>query len=468
MSKNNPKNLPSSLTHLNADDKLLVAFTQELIRIKSVTPLDPKDLKVAQDSLDLVEKFVKQTGATTKRMSFSGGHDKWDYEVDNLYIEWTIGNPEKFLCYMGHTDVVPPGDTDKWDNDPFKGQIKDGYIYGRGATDMKGSITAFLSAVKELTEKAKSNDVNMRIGIILTTDEEWAAVNGSQKVLEWMKSQGKEPDAFIVGEPSSQDELGTHIKIGRRGSLCGTFNIQGIQGHAAYSDLFDNPNRALSLALTVMNSQIWKDGNKYFPNTNFEAVALNSGNFKASAVIPGQAEVLWNFRFTHNQTPQSLDSHVQKSLKNPPKWAKEHPDFETLKNITITSNIDTASTPYYNDPKTLASAAIDAIKTIKKIDTKIDGSGGTTDARFIQNYFKDAQIIEMGLPERGGICSHKEPPDDYLKKGGMHQIDERASVQDILKLRDIFKQTVINYSHSNMNKVPKNDQHRKPRLSKPK
>lgn len=445
------KKLPDNLSNLNADDQALIALTQKLVQIPSVTPIDKKDLAANRASLDLIEEAVKETGATTQRLSFSGGHEKWDYEVDNLYIEWTIGSPDKHICYIGHTDVVPPGDKARWDNDPFSGKIKDGFIHGRGTTDMKGSVTAFTKAVTEILASADKDQLNMRIGILLTTDEEWAAVNGTKKVLDWMKANGKNPDAFIVGEPSSQDTLGSHIKIGRRGSLCGTFNIKGVQGHAAYTDLFENPNRALSLALTILNSQAWKDGNEYFPNTNFEAVATKSGDFNASAVIPGQADVLWNFRYTHKQTPEGLEKHVKDSLENPPEWAKDHPDFDKLKMISVKANIDTASLPYYSEPAGLAKAAQEACENITGSLSTIDGSGGTTDGRFVHGFFPSAEIIELGLPERGGIpCKHKHP-EDYLKKGGMHQIDERCAIQDILQLRDIFKETLFRYNRSNDN-----------------
>ena len=355
-----------------------------------------------------------------------------------------MGTPEKHICYIGHVDVVPPGDEKKWTDDPYSGTIKDGYLYGRGVTDMKGSVAAFITSVEDSLAELKKQG-NVKVSMILTTDEEWAAVNGTVKVLEWMKARGDAPDAFIVGEPSSQDSLGTHIKIGRRGSLVGTFNVAGVQGHAAYQELFENPNRALSLAVAILNSTSWKDGNENFPNTNFEAVAFKSGDFNASAVIPGKAELLWNIRFTPQQTPDSLEKWINDTLANPPDWAKAHPDYPLLKNITVTANKDTASIPYYAEPAGLADAAKDAVKSVVGIDSKLDGSGGTTDGRFAGKVFPKAEIIELGLPERGGMpCGHKH--DDYLLKGGMHQVDERAALDDLVNLRQIFSATIQNYS----------------------
>lgn len=429
---------------------ITIRLAQDLVRVASVTPLDAKDYPKAQQSLDIAAEAALKTGATATRLDFEGGHKKWDYKVDNLYLEWTFGAPKKHICYIGHLDVVPPGDEKRWSDDPFSGTVKDGYLYGRGVTDMKGSVAAFITAVEESLAALKSQG-DVKVSMILTTDEEWAAVNGSKKVLEWLKAKGETPDAFIVGEPSSQDTLGSHIKIGRRGSLVGTFNVAGVQGHAAYQELFQNPNRALALAVSILNSHEWKDGNENFPNTNFEAVAFKSGDFNASAIIPGSAEMLWNIRFTPEQTPESLEAWIKEKLANPPDWARQHPDAALLKNITVTANKDTASVPYYSAPATLAAAASDAVKTVLGAPAKLDGSGGTTDGRFAAKIFPTAEIIELGLPERGGIaCGHKH--EDYLAKGGMHQVNERAALDDLVHLRQIFAETLKNYANDNGHK----------------
>jgi succinyl-diaminopimelate desuccinylase len=436
-----PRDLQSAKPDITED--ITIKLAQALVRVPSVTPLDKKDYPTARKSLDVAADAALKSGATVTRLEFEGGHAKWDYKVENLILEWSFGEPDKHICYIGHLDVVPPGDAKQWSEDPYSGKIADGYLYGRGVTDMKGSVAAFISAVEEKLEDLKAHG-NVKITMILTTDEEWAAVNGTDKVLQWLKAKGQEPDAFIVGEPSSQDELGSHIKIGRRGSLVGTFNVKGVQGHAAYQELFENPNRALALAISILGSHEWKDGNQNFPNTNFEPVALKSGDFNASAIIPGEATALWNIRFTPSQTPESLEKWVTDALANPPEWAKKHPDAPLLKNITVTANKDTASIPYYSEPGALASSAQDAVKTVLGTTAKLDGSGGTTDGRFAAKIFPDAEIIELGLPERGGIVNgHKA--DDYLTRGGMHQIDERASLSDLINLRKIFEETVMNY-----------------------
>jgi len=470
MKQKKQHNLPKSLIDFDLKDQKTIKLAQKLVQIPSLTPIDAKDLPAARQSLDLIESLSKNLGAETYRLPFSGGHKKWDYEVDNLYVEFTIGSPDTEICYIGHTDVVPTGDEKKWTSPAFSGEINNGYLHGRGTTDMKGSVAAYLSAIDELLSSTSENDPlnNIRIGILLTTDEEWAAVNGTQQILKWLKQKGRNPDAFIVGEPSSHDTVASHIKLGRRGSLCGTFNIKGTQGHAAYTELFENPNRALALAVAILNDQTWSDGNAYFPNTNFETIAIESGNFKASAVVPAEAKLLWNIRYTPTQTPEGLQKWISERLQNPPQWAKHHKDYKSLKNIEVIANIDTASLPYYSQPKKLAKAVSDAIQSVAGKLPIMDGSGGTTDGRFVQKFFPKSEIIELGLPERGGIsCHHKMQPLDYLKKGGMHQIDERASLSDIISLKHIFKQSILNYQNSTLpqtQKNAKNDNRRKPKF----
>ncbi len=429
-----------------------VVLTQDLVRIASVTAIDAKDYPASQACLQLLADKAREAGARVEWLRYEGGHTKWPYPVDNLYIEWTFGTPEKHLCYMGHLDVVPPGDESKWSENPFSGTIRDGYLYGRGVTDMKGSVAAFFAAVQEAAPRLNES-ANLRIGMVVTMDEEWAAINGSRKVLEWMRDNNIAPHAFIVGEPSSQDVLGSHIKTGRRGSLCGTLKVTGVQGHAAYQGAFENPNRALALAISILNTHRFEDGNENFPNTNFEAVAITSGNFNASAVIPGNAEMLWNVRYTPAHTPDSLEAWVKSMLENPPQWAKDHPDAHLLKQITVVANKDTASLPYYTQPASLAFAARAAVKSITGIDAKFDGSGGTTDGRFAAHVFPQAEIIELGLPERGGICCHHEKPADYLQRGGMHQIDERATLADLSNLKKIFQHVVMNYDSGQCAKI---------------
>lgn len=443
----------------SASEDSTVRLAQALVRIASVTPIDAKDLPAAQQTIDVAADAARKSGAQVTQLDFSGDHAKWDYKVENIFVEWTFGKPDKHICYIGHLDVVPPGDRQKWAEDPYSGKIEDGYLYGRGVTDMKGSVAAFISSIEESLEELKKHG-NIKVSMILTTDEEWAAVNGTKKVLEWMQARGENVDAFIVGEPSSQDALGSHIKVGRRGSLVGSLTVKGVQGHAAYQELFENPNRALTLASTILNSQSFTDGNANFPNTNFETIALKSGDFNASAIVPGEATLMWNIRFTPQHTPESLEKWVKDTLANPPDWAKQHPDFHLLRNVEVKANKDTASIPYYSAPGSLAESAQDAVKTVLGTEAKLDGSGGTTDGRFVAQFYPDAQVIELGLPEHGGIACDADKKDDYLAKGGMHQIDERAALCDLANLRQIFSETVKNFDKhkpvTNSNAKPSN------------
>lgn len=421
---------------MQPEDDKTVKLARALVRIPSVTPIDSKDLPQSIACLAVTAQAAEKSGAKVKHLGFKGGHHKWDYPVENIYAEWTFGEPKKHICFIGHVDVVPPGDTAQWHGNPYSGDVRDGMVYGRGITDMKGSIAAFLTAMEEIAAGLK----DVRVSMILTADEEWAAVNGTDKVLKWMKEQGIEPDAFIVGEPTAPDVLGSQIKIGRRGSLSGTFNVAGVQGHAAYQDLFENPNRALALAISILTSHEWKDGNEFFPNTNFEPVSVRSGDMKQTAIIPGKAELLWNIRYTHQQTPDGLEAWINDTLKNPPEWARSHPDFEKLSHITVTANKDTASIPYYSKPGFLANAATSAVKDLVNVDAKLEGSGGTTDGRFAKREFPAAEIIELGLPEHGGHAHHED------NCGGMHQVDECAAISDLINLRKIFGETVKRYA----------------------
>ncbi len=434
-------------------EKLAVIRAKDMISLPSETPYDLQEskrkekFKFCEEVLDYLEDSFLGLGAKTQRFVFEGSHDKWAYPVPNLYSEVHIGDTSakdtKFICYMGHIDVVPVGDENLWKHKPFSGKEQDGYVWGRGATDMKGSVASWSSAVEEIVRE-KDVGTNLIIGSIITADEEWAGINGTDKVLQWMASQGRKPDSFIVGEPSSADYLGSHIKVGRRGSLGGYLTAKGVQGHRAYDDLYNNPNRALAYAMTILNAKRWKDGNKYFPNTTFENVATKSGDFNASAIIPEEAKALWNIRFTSKQDKFALAKEVEEAIKNPPAWLKKHPDYAKLANVTIQANLDTASMPYYSEPKGLALSAKKAINDILRLDAAFDGSGGTTDGRFVQKYFPHAQIIELGVPENGGVIKGVAPS-DYKKRGGMHQIDERVSVEDLQKLQNLYVSTVKNY-----------------------
>ena len=288
---------------------------------------------------------------------------------------------------------------------------------------MKGAVATFCAAAAEFARSA--NNARPKISAIITADEEWAAINGTCKVLEWMSANGREPSAFLCGEPTSPSRFGTHTKIGRRGSLCGTVKAHGVQGHAAYPDLFENPNRGLALALAVLNSHRWNDALPAMPATTFEAIALSSGDFNATGIVPGEAESLWNIRFTPQQTVDGLVAKLIQLLDVLPEWARDHPDSASLERITIRANTATASMPYYSSPYRFAELVGQAVASVTGASPMLDASGGTTDARFVHAVFPHAGIVELGLPENGG------GGEGQTTGGGMHQADERCSIADL-------------------------------------
>jgi succinyl-diaminopimelate desuccinylase len=407
----------------------------DLVKVPSLTPLSPQMFPAAKQSLDCLQAFLESAGAACHRLTFQGGHEIWSYPVDNLYAEWDGDETLGHLCFIGHTDVVPPGDLALWQNDPFSGVIRDGFLWGRGATDMKGAIAAFSAAAASFVHSGPCRFP--KVSLVITTDEEWAAVNGTCKILEWMRSNGRPPTAFLIGEPSSPSHLGSHIKIGRRGSLCGVLHAKGIQGHAAYPELFQNPNRALTLALTIISAQRWADSVHGMPPTAFEAIAIASGNFNATAIIPGEAQALWNIRFTPQQTTDGLLAKLSALLEDPPGWARNHPNNADLARIAITGNTRSASMPYYSPPSGFAALVSRSVFATIGQTPVLDAGGGTTDGRFIHPVFPGAEIVELGLPENGGARDPRQA------SGGMHQADERCSVADLGLLARCYS-TILN------------------------
>jgi succinyl-diaminopimelate desuccinylase len=378
--------------------------------------------------------------AACQRLTFEGGHERWGYPVDNLFAVWEGNHALGHLCFIGHTDVVPPGDLKLWTHDPFSGKINAGFLHGRGATDMKGELAAFCVAASHCAATIPP-EKRPRISMILTSDEEWLAINGVARVLEWMQKQGEAPSWFLVGEPSSPERFGTHIKIGRRGSLCGRLRVEGVQGHIAYPGLFQNPVRTLALALTILHGHQWNDALEGMPATNFETVALASGDFGITAIAPSVAEASWGIRFTSNQRVEKLMSTLQDLLNEPPAWAKSHPDASLLDDIEIIGNTATVSLPYYSPPARLASIVSDVIAAQTGCTPEMDTAGGTTDGRFASTFFPEAEIVELGLPENGGnVNGLPSAP----TQGGMHQTDERCALADIAALTDCYVEIINN------------------------
>jgi succinyl-diaminopimelate desuccinylase len=360
-------------------------LTKELISRPSVTPDDKGCQQLLIDQLE-------PSGFVTEKLRFE--------EVDNIWLR--KGTEAPLFCFAGHTDVVPTGPVEDWDSDPFEAVVRDGKLYGRGTADMKGSIAAFTIACKRFVKDYP--DHNGSIAYLITSDEEGPAKNGTVKVIETLEARNEKIDWCLVGEPSSTNQVGDVIKNGRRGSLGCTLKIMGKQGHVAYPHLADNPIHLASLMLAELTAMEWDKGNNFFPPTTFQISNLNSGT-GATNVIPGILEMVFNFRFSTEITPEELQQRVEDLLD------KHQFDY----------SIDWALSgmPFLTAEGELVSAAVAAIKDISCIDAELSTSGGTSDGRFIAP--TGAQVLELG-PTNATI----------------HQINERVGVDELDILENIY------------------------------
>lgn len=367
----------------------VLEYTCELIRRASVTPED------AGCQQWMAEK-LQAMGFTCEHLRFG--------EVDNLWAR--RGDQAPLLVFAGHTDVVPTGDVNKWQSPPFEPEIRDGMLYGRGAADMKGSIAAMLVAIEEFVDSHP--DYQGSIGLLITADEEGPAVDGTIKVVQHLQQRNEKIDYCIVGEPSSTNTVGDVIKNGRRGSLGARLVVKGVQGHVAYPHLADNPIHKLAPALAELTSEIWDNGNRYFPATSFQVSNINAGT-GATNVIPGECETLINFRFSTEVTAAQLKARTEVMLT------------EHGLNYDIEWNL--SGQPFLTDRGALINAVVAAIKDITGIDTELSTAGGTSDGRFIAP--TGAQVVELG-PINATI----------------HKIDEHTPVAELDRLALIYQRTL--------------------------
>ncbi|WPE16798.1 succinyl-diaminopimelate desuccinylase [Candidatus Thioglobus autotrophicus] len=363
-----------------------IELAQALIKIDSVTPNDKGCQALMTDHL--------------QRSNFEISDLKFG-EVDNFWAEHGSGSP--VFVFAGHTDVVPVGDESKWDLDPFSAQIKDGMLYGRGAADMKGSLAAMLSASERFVTDYP--DHKGTIGYLITSDEEGPAVDGTVKVCEHLNAIGQTVDYCLVGEPSATNTLGDIIKNGRRGSLNGTLTLIGKQGHIAYPHLANNPIHLAVPALNELCEELWDEGNEYFPATSFQVSNIHSGT-GVTNVIPGEIEIVFNFRYSTESTHEGLQKRV----------------CDILDKHQLEYKIDWnhSGYPFLTPKGELVSGCVDAIKKVTGVDTQLSTSGGTSDGRFIAPIL-NAQVVELG-PLNATI----------------HQVNECVSAQDLDDLSDIY------------------------------
>ncbi len=375
-------------------------LAKELIRFPSVTPVDA-------GVMSFLEKKLKQLGFKTKVLEFREKNSK---PVKNLYAR--LGNKSPNFCYAGHLDVVPAGNLKDWTVNPFKPSIKKGHLIGRGANDMKSSIAAFVAAISNFIENY--SDFKGSISLLITGDEEGVAINGTKKVVEYLKKRKEKIDFCLVGEPTNPSKLGEMIKIGRRGSMNGRLTITGVQGHVAYPQRANNPSTALLQILKEIKDIKFDQGTKDFQATNLEITKININN-TADNVIPGLATATFNIRFNNKHSSTSLKNKINKvikkiSAKNKSKYKIEY---------------SVSGEAFLTNPNKTTFMIQDIIKKITKIKPKLSTTGGTSDARFIR---KIAPCLEFGLVGKT-----------------MHKVDEAVSLSDLKKLTLIYSNILKNY-----------------------
>lgn len=371
-----------------------VSLLQDLIRRPSVTPEEAGVFEV-------LERALRPLGFSVTRMRFEGDGS---YPVDNLFA--TRGTSGKHLLFAGHTDVVPPGDG--WAHDPFSATIADGLIFGRGAADMKSGIAAFVGAL------VAAGDVEGRISLAITNDEEQDSINGTEKLLQWARAQGHTFDFAIVGEPSATATVGDSIKVGRRGSFSGRITVTGVQGHVAYPDKARNPLPVLAAAVTAIKAEPLDHGTAHFPPSNLEFTTIDVGN-ETSNVIPGRGSARFNVRYNDTWTPETLEH-----------WVHQRLDSVDPHGCEITFEIMGRPSRSFLSP---LGGGVDVLtKTIAAITGKppeLSTAGGTSDARFIAQY---CPVVECGLPGPT-----------------MHKVDEHVKVADVEALTRLYSAFLKDY-----------------------
>ncbi len=374
-----------------------VTLAQSLIRCPSVTPEEG-------GALTLLEEVLKPLGFTCHRLRFEEAGTE---PVENLYARW--GSTAPNLCFAGHTDVVPPGNEADWTYPPFAAEIHNGVLYGRGAEDMKGAIAAFIAAASRFIEVQGKNGKGS-ISLLITGDEEGPAINGTRKMLGWLKEQGEVLDACIVGEPTNPKTIGEMAKIGRRGSIGFHLTVHGRQGHVAYQHLADNPITRLVPILNDLKAEPIDGGTDYFPPTNLEITTVDVGN-PAVNVIPGEARASFNIRFNDLQDGEALASWVREVCAR------------HAENITL--DYRCSAEAFLTPPGPLSDIVKQSVQAVTGKEPDLTTTGGTSDARFI----KDAcPVVEFGTTGKRA-----------------HQVDECVKVVDIECLSAIYGEVLSRY-----------------------
>ncbi len=370
-------------------------LAKDLIRKPSITPKDA-------GAINLLAKNLKSIGFNCKIINFKN--------IKNLYAK--LGKSSPNFCYAGHTDVVPPGNVKKWTTNPFKPIVRNNKLIGRGANDMKASIACFVAAVSRF--KNENKNFKGSISLLITGDEEGIAVNGTKRLIKYLKRKREKINFCIVGEPTNPNKLGEMIKIGRRGSLTGRLTIIGSQGHVAYPHRANNPSNTLIKILKKIKDLKLDKGTKNFQPSNLEVIKINIDNH-ADNVIPGSADAVFNIRFNDKHTSSSLKNKLNKIFKAVTKANKSR--------FKVTYEV--SGEAFLTKPNKTTYMVQNIVKKVTGLKPKLSTSGGTSDARFIKNI---APCLEFGLVGKT-----------------MHKIDESVSVSDLKKLTKIYKNILVSY-----------------------
>lgn len=361
-------------------------LTKKLINIESITPND-------NGCQTLIENFLKPLGFSITQINSNG--------VSNIWAEYGKNGP--LFAFSGHTDVVPPGNISKWQSSPFEATIRDEYLFGRGAADMKSALAAMLTGCKNFL--AKNKNFQGRIGFLITSDEEGDARDGTKKIVDYLQNNNIKLDWCLIGEASSQEKIGDSIKIGRRGSLHGALQVFGKQGHIAYPQLADNPIHRSFKALDALTQMAWDEGDEVFTPTSFQIYNINADT-GASNVIPGILTARFNFRFAPSSTAETLKAQVHQVFD-------EH-------NLEYDIQWNLMSQPFLSKPGKLVQSVKDSIKEICGIGAQANTTGGTSDGRFIAA--TGCEIVELGAINKS-----------------IHQVNEHIKLEDLEKLSKLYE-----------------------------
>ena len=366
-------------------------LTQELIARNSVTPAD-------EGCQQLLATRLAAIGFSIEHLRYAN--------VDNLWAVRGTGKP--LLCFAGHTDVVPTGPLEEWSSNPFKPEIREGVLYGRGAADMKSGLAAMVTAAEAFV--AENPKHRGAIAFLITSDEEGPSIDGTKRVVETLMERGTNIDWCIVGEPSSDKLTGDMIKIGRRGSLSGRLTVHGVQGHIAYPQLAENPVHSFAPALAELTNHVWDQGNEHFQPTSFQISNLNAGT-GAPNVIPGELKARFNLRYSPVQTIAGLQASVEQIL--------------VRHGVRYTLDWYVSGEPFYTQQGKLLAGVSAAVKKVTGGAPALSTGGGTSDGRFIARM--GAEVVELGVPN-----------------ASIHKVNESVRVADIDTLHTIYLQALRN------------------------